>query len=143
MHLLIALISGALFGFGLMYSHMVDPEKVLNFLDILGDWDPSLAFVMIGALFVFGVIYWFTLRKRQHSILGDSIDMCSTTKVTPNLIVGSAIFGLGWGMTGICPGPAVANIGSGDLKIYVFIVIMLIGMRVSQWFKTKILTSRA
>jgi len=135
---LMALLSGTLFGFGLMYSDMTDPNKVINFLNIFGEWDPSLALVMASALFVYGGIYWTFLHKRDQSVFGDVIKKPNTSLCTPQLFIGAAIFGVGWGMTGICPGPAIANVAGGDVKIYVFIAVMLIGMKTSDWLKDKL-----
>ena len=135
---IIALISGTLFGFGLMYSEMTDPNKVINFLNIFGDWDPSLALVMVAALLVYGGIYWTFLHQKNESLFGDKIKKPNTSLITPKLFIGATTFGVGWGMTGICPGPAIANIAGGDVKIYVFIGVMLIGMKTSDWLKTKI-----
>jgi uncharacterized membrane protein YedE/YeeE len=134
----IVLISGILFGFGLMFSGMTDPNKVINFLNLFGHWDPSLALVMVGALFVYGGVYWTFLHKKQQSLYGDVIQNPNSNPVTKKLLIGAVMFGIGWGLTGICPGPAIANIASGDIKIYAFIVIMLIGMKTSNWLKAKV-----
>ena len=117
---------------------MVDPNKVLSFLDIGGNWDPSLVFVMAAAFTVFSLAYWGLIKNRTVSLTGGPISIGSITIVNKQLIIGAAIFGLGWGMTGICPGPAVANISGGEPKILVFVVVMIIGMKVSEWFKGKI-----
>jgi len=136
--LFIALISGTLFGLGLMISQMVDPAKVISFLNVFGNWDPSMALVMIGALIVFGCGFWLFLSKRTHSYFGRAINICSSNELTPKLYIGSAIFGVGWGVTGICPGPAIANVTGGDIKIYVFILVMIIGMKTSEWVKKRL-----
>ena len=136
--LFIALLSGTLFGFGLMVSQMVDPAKVISFLDIFGHWDPSMALVMTGALVIFASGFWLLLRNKTHSYFGKAISICQSNELTPKLYIGSAIFGLGWGITGICPGPAIANVTGGDIKIYVFILVMIIGMKTSEWVKRKI-----
>ena len=138
MKLIVALVSGLLFGAGLTIAQMVDPNKVLNFLDITGNWDPSLIFVMGGAITVFGLGYWTMIKNRTVSLTGNSIDIGSITIVNKPLIIGAVIFGLGWGLTGICPGPAIANISGGEPKILVFIVVMIIGMKTSEWVKNKI-----
>ncbi len=134
----IALFSGTLFGLGLMVSQMVDPAKVISFLDVFGDWDPSMALVMIGALVIFGSCFWLILKNRTHSYFGDSINAKPSNELTPKLLIGSAIFGVGWGITGICPGPAIANVTGGDIKIYVFILVMIIGMKTSEWVKKRL-----
>ncbi len=133
--LFIALFSGTLFGLGLMISQMVDPAKVISFLDVFGDWDPSMALVMIGALIIFGSVFWLLLKNKTHSFFGKAINTCRSNELTPKLYIGSAIFGIGWGITGICPGPAIANVTGGDIKIYVFILVMIIGMKTSEWVK--------
>ena len=138
MKLLVALISGILFGFGLTVAQMVDPNKVLNFLNISGDWDPSLIFVMAAAVVVFSLAFWTLIKNRAVSLTGDLISIGSITVVNKQLIIGAAIFGLGWGLTGICPGPAVANITGGEPKILTFVVVMIIGMKVSEWIRGKI-----
>ncbi|PHS18625.1 MAG: YeeE/YedE family protein [Kangiella sp.] len=136
--LFIALSSGTLFGLGLMISQMVDPAKVISFLDVFGDWDPSMALVMIGALIVFGSGFWLLLKNKTHSFFGKAINICQSSELTPKLYIGSAIFGIGWGITGICPGPAIANVSSGDIKIYVFILVMILGMKTSEWVKKRV-----
>lgn len=135
---IIALISGLLFGIGLTVSQMVDPAKVLGFLDIFGAWDPSLLFVMGAAFLVFSISYWFLIRERSVSISGDPMNKGNSSPVSKQLIIGAIIFGIGWGMTGLCPGPVLANISSGDPKILVFVVVMLFGMKVSEWLKTRL-----
>lgn len=107
---LVALLAGVIFGLGLALSQMIDPNKVLNFLDISGDWDPSLAFVMMGALVVTIVTFRFIL-KRPSPIFESSFHVSKQTVINRPLIVGAAVFGVGWGMTGYCPGPAVASLG--------------------------------
>jgi len=132
---IVALISGLIFGAGLSVSQMVDPSKVLNFLDVTGNWDASLIFVMAAAISVFSVAYWLLIKKRTVSLSGNPISAPSITAVNRQLIIGASIFGLGWGLTGICPGPAIANITGGEPKIFVFIALMVIGMKASEWFK--------
>lgn len=139
MKLFVALLSGILFGTGLTVAQMVDPNKVLNFLDISGNWDPSLAFVMAAAFSVFSLAYWVLIKNRTVSLTGGQISIGSITVVNKQLIVGAAIFGMGWGMTGICPGPAIANISGGEPKILTFVVVMIIGMKVSEFIKSKYL----
>lgn len=136
--LLLALLAGILFGLGLTVSQMVNPEKVKNFLDIFGNWDPSLAFVMLGALVIFGMGFLLLIRGRTHSLFGDRINQKSNHSLTPSLFVGAIIFGLGWGITGLCPGPAIANLSTGNIKIVVFIIVMILGMKTSEWCKIKL-----
>ena len=139
MKFVVALIAGLLFGAGLTIAQMVDPNKVLNFLDITGSWDPSLLFVMAGAFTVFSLGYLLLIRKRMTSIFGGLISVPVSTMINKRLIVGALIFGLGWGISGICPGPAVANISGGEPKIWAFVVVMILGMRVSEWVKKRFL----
>ena len=109
-------ISGSIFGVGLIISGMSNPQKVLSFLDIFGTWDPSLMFVMIGAISI-TAIYFIVIKNK-------------TTKLTidKKLIVGSSIFGIGWGLVGICPGPSIVVLGSANIKGIVFVIALLIGM---------------
>ena len=109
-------ISGSIFGIGLIISGMSNPQKVLSFLDIFGNWDPSLMFVMIGAISITGI--YFTAIKKKSTKL--SIDK--------KLVVGSSIFGIGWGLVGICPGPAIVVVGSANIKGIIFFIALLIGM---------------
>lgn len=134
---IIGLLAGLLFGFGLLVSGMTDPEKVQGFLDVFGAWDISLALVMGGGLVVafFGVL----LAKRQeNSWIGTPIDMPSKTVITKQLIIGAMLFGIGWGLVGICPGPGIVLLGTGQWQAYVFIPAMIIGMLVYQWLEPKI-----
>ena len=109
-------ISGIIFGVGLIISGMSNPQKVLSFLDIFGNWDPSLMFVMIGAISITAI--YFVIIKNKSTKL--SIDK--------KLIIGSLIFGTGWGLVGICPGPAIVVLGSANIKGVIFVIALLIGM---------------
>jgi uncharacterized membrane protein YedE/YeeE len=135
MRLIVALMCGVLFGSGLTISQMVDPNKVLNFLDVLGVWDPSLAFVMIGGISVFSLGYFMVVKKRDKPVLGEEFDLPKNKTIDKQLVLGAVLFGLGWGLAGICPGPAIANISGGESKIFVFIVMMLLGMQGVTWLK--------
>ncbi len=137
MKALVSLICGLLFGIGLTVSQMVDPNKVLNFLDIFGAWDPSLAFVMIGGISVFMLGYYLIIKKSSKPVLAEQFDLPNKTKVDKSLLTGAALFGLGWGLAGICPGPAIANLSGFEPKILVFIVMMLIGMQLPALFSRK------
>jgi hypothetical protein len=128
MGIIVGMFSGVLFGSGMIISNMVDPVKVIGFLDITGNWDPSLAFVMAGALAVFIPFYHLLIKKRSCAISGDKFSWTSNTKVDSTLISGAIIFGAGWGLAGFCPGPAVANVGSGSNIILAFILSMIVGM---------------
>jgi uncharacterized protein len=123
-----ALISGLLFGLGLIVANMVAPQKVLNFLDITGNWDASLALVMAAGLAVFSSGYFLLVKPRKTPILANNFFIPQRKAIDNKLILGAICFGLGWGLTGICPGPAITNILGGNVKIFVFITFMLIGM---------------
>ena len=129
MGLLTALFSGLLFGVGLMVSGMANPAKVLGFLDIAGQWDPSLAFVMAGAIAV-GSVAFLLAKRRKKSLLGRSIQIPAGKQVTLRLVMGSAVFGVGWGLAGFCPGPALVAMGAGFPKAWGFVGAMLGGMMV-------------
>jgi uncharacterized membrane protein YedE/YeeE len=127
--LISALVAGVLFGLGLTVSHMIDPVKVLGFLDISGDWDPSLAFVTLGALIVAAPTY--ALSRRLHAPLcAEGFALPTATRVDRRLVVGALLFGVGWGLVGYCPGPALALIGFGGGRTLLFVAAMLVGMAV-------------
>ena len=109
---------------------MVDPNNIFAFLDITGEWDPILAFVMGGALLVFAPFYHMLIKPRVKAIDGQEISVPSNNAIDPKLIIGAVLFGLGWGIGGICPGPAVASLGEMSTTIMTFIVAMLVGMKV-------------
>ena len=125
---IIGLLCGIIFGAGLTVSQMVNPLKVVNFLDIFGHWDPSLAFVMMGALTVFGIGYFLFLKPRTHAINGEDMPLIPKGAIDRQLLVGASLFGIGWGLTGICPGPGIANLGSLNPDILVFVGVMTIGL---------------
>jgi len=122
-----ALLAGVVFGIGLIISGMANPAKVLAFLDLAGNWDPSLAFVMAGAILV-GVVAFAVARRRRASLLGLPMRMPTATVVDRRLVGGSLLFGIGWGLAGFCPGPALVALGMRDYKAVVFVVAMLVGM---------------
>lgn len=122
-----ALASGLLFGFGLSVSGMLDPARVRGFLDITGAWDPSLAFVLAGAVAVAGL--GTILRRRlARPVLAPRFELPTGTAIDGRLVAGSALFGIGWGMAGLCPGPAVASLVLGLVPTAVFVAAMLAGM---------------
>lgn len=131
-----ALVAGAVFGIGLMVSGMADPSKVLGFLDLAGTWDPSLAFVMGGAILVGAVAFTFA-RKRSQSLLGLQMRMPTATQLDSRLVGGSLLFGIGWGIAGFCPGPALVALGMGEHKALVFVVAMLVGMGLFELFERR------
>jgi uncharacterized membrane protein YedE/YeeE len=127
---LVALLSGFIFGVGMMVSGMVNPAKVIGFLDVFGQWDPSLAFVMGGALLVFVPGYFLAVRRQKKPVLVDQFCLPKTQTLDKKIIGGALLFGTGWGLAGLCPGPAITAIGSGVLPIGLFVISMLVGMRV-------------
>ena len=134
---IIGSLAGLLFGFGLLISGMTDPTKVQGFLDVFGAWDISLALVMGGGLIV--AIIGVQLAKRQQtSWIGTLIELPSKTSVNKKLLIGAMLFGVGWGLVGICPGPGIVLLGTGQWQAYVFIPAMIVGMLVYQWFEPKL-----
>ncbi|MFJ2694192.1 DUF6691 family protein [Pseudomonas sp. NPDC087336] len=134
MALFFAWIAGLIFGIGLLVSGMTNPAKVLGFLDLTGAWDPSLAFVMAGAIAVATLGFWLA-RNRTRSLLGLPMNLPTARHVDRRLIIGSLLFGFGWGLAGICPGPSLVLLGSGIFKGAVFVVAMLAGMALFEWFE--------
>jgi len=126
MKLLFALITGLVFGMGIAISGMMDPAKVLNFFDIAGTWDPSLAFVMGGALIVTFIGYRLVWR-RKAPLFGDSFQVPKSTIIDGKLIGGSALFGIGWGIAGFCPGAAIPALGTGRWEVALFLVAVVGG----------------
>jgi uncharacterized membrane protein YedE/YeeE len=126
-HRISEFLIGLLFGLGLMISGMTDPGKVLGFLDLAGLWDPSLAFVMGGAVAV-GVFGFAFARKLTQSFLGDAMHMPSARHIDRRLVIGSSMFGIGWGLAGFCPGPALVSAAAGHPKALGFVAAMLVGM---------------
>ncbi len=129
---LVGLAGGTLFGFGLAVSQMINPNKVLGFLDLFGDWDPSLAFVMGGALAVTLVGFRFVLGK-DRPVFGDSFGLPTKTELDRSLVLGSALFGVGWGLAGYCPGPAISALALGYWEPVVFVVALLVGSNLHRW----------
>ncbi|MDO3722283.1 YeeE/YedE family protein [Marinobacter sp. chi1] len=124
---LAALIAGLVFGIGLIVSGMANPEKVLGFLDLAGLWDPSLAFVMGGAIIV-GLVAFSVARRRTLSFLGLKMNIPQSNQIDKRLVVGSLVFGIGWGIAGFCPGPGLVALGAGEGKAAVFVASMIGGM---------------
>lgn len=122
-----ALLCGALFGVGLTLSGMTQPGKVIGFLDLFGDWDPSLAFVMGGAVIAHALTRPFVLR-RSRPVTAASFKLPTVTTIDARLIGGASLFGLGWGLVGICPGPGIVGLGSGATYFLLFFPCMLLGM---------------
>ena len=122
-----SLIAGVVFGAGLAISGMMNPAKVLGFLDIAGDWDPTLAFVMGGALAV-TIPGFLLLSKRGKTLLGGALELPTRQDLDGRLLGGASLFGLGWGLGGFCPGPAISGLATGVGGVYVFVVAMVAGM---------------
>ena len=134
---IIGLLAGLLFGIGLLISGMTDPTKVQGFLDVFGAWDISLALVMGGGLVV--AIIGVQLAKRQQtSWIGTLIELPSKTTINKKLLIGAMLFGIGWGLVGICPGPGIVLLGTGQWQAYVFIPAMIVGMLIYQWLEPKL-----
>jgi uncharacterized membrane protein YedE/YeeE len=119
--------AGVLFGIGLILSGMSDPGKVIGFLDVLGNWDPSLAFVMAGAIAV-GLFAFALAKRRTRALLGGAMHLPQGRDIDHRLVGGSLVFGVGWGLAGFCPGPALVSFASGQEKAAVFVAAMLFGM---------------
>ncbi|GAA3958528.1 YeeE/YedE family protein [Allohahella marinimesophila] len=131
--LALSLVAGIIFALGLIISQMVNPAKVLNFLDLAGDWDPTLAFVMGGALMVTMPAFRFIL-KRPHPLLDKRFYLPTKADIDTRLLTGSAIFGVGWGIAGLCPGPALTALATGLLPVVGFVLAMAAGAYVFKLF---------
>ena len=131
MRIIVSLICGTIFGFGLYISSMIDPQKVLGFLDIWaiadGGWDPSLAFVMGGGLAVAIPIFQFA-KNRPEAVCGGEMSLPTNRAITTKLVVGGLLFGTGWGLVGYCPGPALSALAFGHTDTIIFVVAMIAGM---------------
>lgn len=127
MQIFMALIVGLLFGTGLIVSGMANPAKVLGFLDLTGRWDPSLAFVMAGAVLV-GLAGFHVALRRERALLGDPMRLPAATAIDRRLVLGGLAFGVGWGLAGYCPGPALASLAIGGAKPLIFSAAMVAGM---------------
>lgn len=128
-HGLSEFLIGLLFGFGLILAGMTDPGKVIGFLDLFGTWDPSLALVMGGAIAV-GAVAFAMAKKRTTNFLGGAMRLPTSNDINTRLVVGSLMFGAGWGLAGFCPGPALVSLGAGQDKAVVFVIAMVLGMLV-------------
>jgi uncharacterized protein len=124
-----AFISGLIFAIGLALSGMTQPDKVMNFLDFAGQWDPSLAFVMGGGVLLNAALYWLTRRKLERPLLAPSFALPLRTRIDWPLMAGAALFGVGWGLGGYCPGPAIAAAPLGGASALMFLGAMMLGMK--------------
>lgn len=131
-----SLLAGLVFGLGLIVSGMANPAKVLGFLDLTGHWDPSLAFVMAGAISV-GAVAFTVAQRRTVSFLGAEMRLPSARHIDGRLVLGSVLFGIGWGVAGFCPGPALVALGMGEVKALVFVAAMLVGMGAFELFERR------
>ena len=129
-------VVGLIFGLGLIVSGMTDPGKVQGFLDLAGLWDPSLAFVLGGAIAV-GIFAFALAKKRTRSVLGGAMHLPSAKDIDRRLVIGSLVFGAGWGLAGFCPGPAIVSAGAGQPKALVFVLAMLAGMWLFEWAESR------
>ena len=129
-----SLLAGLIFGLGLIVSGMANPAKVLGFLDLAGRWDPSLAFVMGGAIAV-GLVAFGVARRRTASLFGGVMRLPTGNRIDRRLLTGSGLFGVGWGIAGFCPGPALLALGLGETKAVLFVAAMLVGMGLFEVFE--------
>ena len=129
MLVLTSLLAGLVFGLGLLVSGMANPAKVIGFLDLAGDWDPSLGLVMAGAIAV-GIIAFAVARRRTVSFVGAEMKLTTPHHIDRRLVLGSLLFGVGWGIAGFCPGPGLVALGMGEVKAVVFVGAMLAGMSI-------------
>ena len=130
----LALLSGLIFGLGLTFSSMTNPAKVIGFLDIFGTWDPSLGFVMGGAIIITSPLLYF-FKNRNHLILASQIELPNKKNIDSSLVLGSLLFGIGWGMVGLCPGPAISSIALLNSFSLLFLGSMIVGFYLSQIIK--------
>ena len=128
---ILALFSGLIFGLGLTVSSMTNPAKVIGFLDILGTWDPSLGFVMGGAILVAAPLLYF-FENKNHLILVSQVELPNKSNIDSSLVIGALLFGVGWGMVGFCPGPAISSIAVLQPLPFLFISSMIVGFYLSQ-----------
>ena len=131
-----SLLAGLVFGLGLIVSGMANPAKVLGFLDLIGPWDPSLALVMAAAIAV-GSIGFAAARNRTVSVLGAAMQWPTARHIDRRLVLGSMLFGVGWGIAGFCPGPALVALGMGESRALVFVAAMLAGMALFELFERR------
>ena len=135
MQIFMALLAGLIFGIGLIISGMANPAKVMGFLDLRGSWDPSLAFVMGGAICV-GLVAFSAAARRSKTLLGDVLRLPQTKHIDRRLVLGGLAFGVGWGLAGYCPGPAVATLVMGNSKTIIFVTAMVLGMAIFELLET-------
>ena len=132
----VAFLSGGLFAVGLAIAGMTQPARVQGFLDVTGAWDPTLAFVMGGAVLINIVLFTLILRLDRPA-LERVFDLPGTSKIDRPLVLGSALFGVGWGLAGYCPGPGLTSLGTLDVNVLVFVATMIVGMAAHAWLTRK------
>lgn len=137
MRLVFAFLAGGLFGTGLFLSGMTDTAKVQGWLDIFGAWDPTLAFVMGGAMIPMALA-WLVTRRRTASISGTAFPPQPSTQIDRKLVLGSVMFGMGWGLVGLCPGPVIASISYGGSGLFIFLAAMLTGMAIAPVLRVRL-----
>ena len=130
MNKLVALFCGTIFGIGLVISQMINPAKVLGFLNVFGEWDPSLAFVMIGALIISSPLFHL-FKNKEKPIFSTSFSISENKEIDKRLIFGSILFGAGWGLAGLCPGPAISSIALLNISSVIFVFSMFIGFYIA------------
>lgn len=135
MFYLAVILSGVLFGFGMVLSGMVDPYIVIGFLDISGNWIPDLAFVMGGGLLVFVPSYFFLINNRKSPVIAKEFCVPKSKDIDNKLLLGAMLFGLGWGLVGFCPGPVITSLSSGNITVYLFVLCMALGMYAGQYYQ--------
>ena len=123
---LISLLSGIIFGLGLTISGMINPQKVLGFLNLFGEWDPSLIFVMFGAIIIFAPMH-FIFKRKSRPIFAKQFQIIKNKNIDRNLLLGSGLFGAGWGLAGLCPGPAISSISFLNPNSLIFVLFMFVG----------------
>ncbi len=138
MNLVTVLISGVLFGFGLALSGMTDVGKVIGFLDVTGSWDPSLIFVMGGGLLVTTPVFQLLVKQMSRPLLAKEFNIPQRTDVSFDLIIGAATFGVGWGLVGLCPGPAIASLAYMNEDVLLFAVCMVAGLFLGESINRKV-----
>ena len=136
MKLLCYYVIGSLFSVGLVVSGMTQPDKVIGFLDIFGEWNPTLIFVM-GAAVIVTTIGYRLVWKRERPLIEDDFNMPTDKALTSDLILGATLFGIGWGISGLCPGPALVSLVTGSVGIYVFVATMFLGFYMAPFFTRK------
>ena len=135
MNKITSLTAGIIFGIGLTISEMINPEKVLGFLNLFGGWDPSLAFVMIGALII--TMPFIFIFKKQKPLFAESFSISQKKDLDNKLIIGSVLFGAGWGLAGLCPGPAISSLALMNISSVIFVVAMFLGFYLSKFINVQ------